>query len=571
MTWTGTTAAANSLFENLCNALPLIARFSSGYATVLSLRDFRRKTVDGDGNDLIEHPLENYEGFNEAIKSTCPLLVPSKISSSVFNLFLPLGDCLLILNNAGCVGLVDRLKATFEEAIPMIARVAGGEAVLFDQEGIRFFTVQPDGRESDKGLGQFTYLGKRAMELRRPVIGPSLLEDGALAVRIPITDEFGIGVNNVVSVKHKKLLAASSRQAGARYSFSNIIGKSESLLKCVQRALQVSDTSSTVLIYGETGTGKELFVQSIHNAGRHSSGPFIALNCGAIPPSLVESQLFGYEPGAFTGAQRQGQQGLFEQAGGGTLFLDEISEMSLELQSRLLRVLQERELVRIGGKKVIPLNVRVMSSTNRDLWQMVASGRFRQDLYYRLNVVELHVPPLRERTEDIPLLVRHFIDQFRANFGSFVRDISDEALYCLVSYPWPGNVRELRNCIERIMNLTTHEIIDIEDIPAVIRKGEDHKELDPASVSIAGIPVGLETAGALPVYNPGHEPGNHPRNVPLPEVPSLKGPTQAVERTVILRALERSSYNRRQAARVLGISTTTLWRKMKRLGISPGK
>jgi transcriptional regulator with PAS, ATPase and Fis domain len=333
----------------------------------------------------------------------------------------------------------------------------------------------------------------------------------------------------------------------------------------------VSETSSTVLVYGETGTGKEIFVQSIHNAGRQSSGPFIALNCGAIPPSLVESELFGYVPGAFTGAQKQGQQGLFEQANGGTLFLDEISEMVLELQARLLRVLQERELVRIGGTRIIPIDVRVIASTNRNLWQMVASGKFRQDLYYRLNVVELRIPPLRDRIEDIPLLVRHFIDQFRTNFGSFVRGISDEALLCLACYPWPGNVRELQNCIERIMNFTTNEIIDIEDIPAIIRIGEDPKTLDWARASMESVTVEPATASLPPVHIPRSEPRNHLDDVPLPQVTPLKGPTQAVERTVILKALETSAYNRPRAARILGISTTTLWRKMKRLGIPSGR
>lgn len=546
-----------------------MARFSCGFATVLRLSDSRRKTVDGDGNDLNDYPLKNYEGFDEAIKCTQPLLIPSKISN-VFNLFIPLGDCLLILNNAGHVGLVDKLKATFEEAVPLIAKVAGGEAVLFDREGIRFFSVKPDGRESDKGLGQFTYLGKRAMELGRPVIGPSLLEDGALAVRIPITDELGLGFNNVVSVKQKKLLAASSHRDGTRYTFSDIVGPSEAILGCIRQAHKVAGTDSTVLVCGETGTGKELFVQSIHNASQRSGGPFVAVNCGAIPSSLVESQLFGYEAGAFTGAQKQGQQGFFEQASGGTLFLDEISEMGLELQSRLLRVLQERELVRIGGKKVIPLNVRVIASTNVDLWHLVASGKFRQDLFYRLNVVELWIPPLREHSEDIPLLVGHFIDQFRTNFGSFVQDIADAALNCLIAYPWPGNVRELRNCIERIMNLTTHEVIQLEDIPVVIRKGGGPQADDAAGTPTKAIPLEAAAANFSSGPNPGEEPKDPVDHHALPRGTFLSGPTQAMERTLILQALEKSAYNRRLAAGMLGISTTTLWRKMKRLRISPG-
>ncbi|MFZ0926950.1 MAG: sigma 54-interacting transcriptional regulator [Syntrophobacteraceae bacterium] len=562
----------SDLFEAICTALPLIARFSCGFSTVLDLGNSRRKTVDGDGNDVNSYVLENCEGFSEAIKSRQPLLVQAKLSSGVFNLFLPLGDCLLIINNAGHIGLADKLKVIFEEALPLMARVAGGEAVLFDQEGIRFFSVGPDGKESKKGIGQFTYLGKRAMELGRPVIGPSLLEDGAVAVRIPITDQIGMGVNNVVSVRQKKLLAASSQHNPRRCKFANIVGKSDSLLRCLQQAKQVAETNSTVMVFGETGTGKELLVQSIHSASQRSSGPFVAMNCGAIPQSLVESHLFGYVAGAFTGALKEGHQGLFEQANGGTLFLDEISEMNLEVQSRLLRVLQERELVRIGGKKVIPVNVRVIASTNKDLWEMVTSGKFRQDLYYRLNVIELRIPPLRDRIEDLPLLIRSFIDEFKTNFGSFVQDISKEALECLASYSWPGNVRELRNCVERIMNLSTNEVITIEDIPAIIRekgnlKPNGHRRAQPWT--IPGEPA-IASRGSL--HNQGPEmiePLENSYSRPLPRIAFLKGSTQATEYTAILQSLERSAYNRQRAARMLGISSTTLWRKMKKLGISP--
>jgi transcriptional regulator with PAS, ATPase and Fis domain len=296
------------------------------------------------------------------------------------------------------------------------------------------------------------------------------------------------------------------------------------------------------------------------------------MNCGAIPPSLVESHLFGYAAGAFTGALKEGHQGLFEQANGGTLFLDEISEMNLELQSRLLRVLQERELVRIGGKKVIPVNVRVIASTNKDLWEMVTSGKFRQDLYYRLNVIELRIPPLRDRIEDLPVLIRSFIGEFKTNFGSFIQDISKEALECLVSYSWPGNVRELRNCVERIMNLSTNEVIKIEDIPAVIRekgnlKSNGHRRAQPWT--IPGEPA---MAGLGSLHNQGPEmiePLENSYSRPLLQTAFLKGSTQATEHTAILQALERSAYNRQRAARMLGISSTTLWRKMKKLGISP--
>ncbi|MEW6529899.1 MAG: sigma 54-interacting transcriptional regulator [Thermodesulfobacteriota bacterium] len=564
----------SDLFEAICTALPLIARFSCGFATLIDLSNWRRKTVDGDGNDANEYLLSSYEGFEEAVKLRQPLLVPSKMNSGVFNLFLPIGDCFLIINNSGHVGLADKLRIIFEEAIPLIARVAGGEAVLFDQEGIRFQSVGPDGRESDRGVGQYTYMGKRAMELGRPVIGPSLLEDGALAVRIPITDQFGMGVNNVVSVKQKKLLAASSQHNQRHFTFADIVGKSESLLHCLRQAKQVAETNSTVLVFGETGTGKELLVQSIHSASQRSNRPFVAMNCAAIPSSLAESHLFGYVAGAFTGARKAGQQGLFEQADGGTLFFDEISEMDLALQSKLLRVLQERELVRIGGKKVIPVNVRVIASTNKDLFEMVARGKFRQDLYYRLNVIELRIPPLRHRIEDIPLLIRHFINEFRAYFGTFVRDISEEALECLQGYPWPGNVRELRNCIERIMNLSTNEVVGIDDIPVIIRKQEAREPEEHQEGQARPMPV--EPAATSLAFSSGRasEVGqSFDKNLswPLSQGSLLKGSTGATERAVILRALETTFYHRQKAARLLGISSTTLWRKMKKLGISPGE
>ncbi|WP_259499873.1 sigma-54 interaction domain-containing protein [Desulfofundulus thermocisternus] len=560
----------DSVFETIRAALCSIARLAGGYATVIDLCNGNHKTVDPAGQEVPHYPLEFYEGLEEACESSRPLLIVSRQEAGLQYLYLRLGDCLLAVNNVLRARREADLKAIFREALPLIARVAGGEAVLFDRQGIRFFTVNPDGKESDRGMGELTYLGRQAMELGRPVIGPSLLEEGAMAVRIPVTAEFGLGFNNVLAVKQKKMLASTSRRDYPRYTFDHIIGTSRAIQHCIRQARQVAVTNSTVLLFGETGTGKELFAQSIHNASQRSGGPFVAINCGAIPASLVESQLFGYEAGAFTGARKEGQPGVFEQANGGTLFLDEISEMELELQSRLLRVLQERELMRIGGKKPIPVDVRVIASTNKDLWQMVASGKFRQDLFYRLNVVDLRIPPLRERVEDIPLLVRHFIKQFRDIFGTFVRDISPEALECLMAYSWPGNVRELQNCIERTMNLATHEVILPSDLPALIRNCACRLPENTASGSCAG--------QIAPVPLPGNSsPGEQDMDedeTPFVKTPGsceLKGTTQAVERSTILRVLEETGYHRRRAAERLGISTTTLWRKMKRLGLLPEK
>lgn len=556
------------MFKALCNAIGFIATMAGGYATVIDYCNGKKKTVDGTGKEIPDYPLEEYEGLEEARQSGRPLLVPSRNKDKVLNFFLPLGSCLLAVNNLLRVQQETSLKATFLEALPLIARVAGGEAVLFDRQGVRFFSVGPDGKESAKGMGELTPMGRRAMKLGRPVIGPSLLEEGAMAVRVPVTTDFGMGFNNVLAVKHKKMLAVMGNQGFVRYTFDQIVGISPAIGHCIKQARQVAGSNSTVLLFGETGTGKELFAQSIHSASLRADGPFVAINCGAIPASLVESQLFGYEAGSFTGARKEGHQGLFEQASGGTLFLDEISEMELELQSRLLRVLQEREVMRIGGKKRIPIDVRVIVSTNKDLWQMVANGKFRQDLFYRLNVVDLRIPPLRERLEDIPLLTRNFIKKFRSTFGTFVRDIHPEALECLMRYSWQGNVRELQNCIERIMNLTTHEVIRPDDLPALIQ--------DPANLPAANSQLDRGVF-EQPLSNhltdrsisPGVPQGalNHKHTLPSPGSSGLKGTTQAMERAAIMRALEEAGYNRRQAAGKLGISITTLWRKMKQLGI----
>src|SRR5690348_8157610 len=230
--------------------------------------------------------------------------------------------------------------------------------------------------------------------------------------------------------------------------FEEIVGKSEALLRVLREIETVAPTDSTVLIYGETGTGKELIARSIHNLSSRKSGTFVKLNCAAIPANLLESELFGHEKGAFTGAITQ-RPGRFELADRGTMFLDEIGEISLELQPKLLRVLQEREFERLGSTRTLRTDARLIAATNRDLEALAAEGKFRSDLYYRLNVFPVRVPSLRERPEDIPLLVRHFVQQFSRRLGKSIDAIATETMSALVRYPWPGNIRELQNVIER--------------------------------------------------------------------------------------------------------------------------
>lgn len=257
----------------------------------------------------------------------------------------------------------------------------------------------------------------------------------------------------------------------AKYDFDDIMGKSNAINKCKEIAKRMAKSDSSVLITGETGTGKELFAQAIHNNSRRRNYQFVAVNCGAFPENLLESELFGYEEGAFTGARKGGKPGLFELAHKGTLFLDEIAEMPINLQVKLLRVLQEREIVRIGGDRIINIDVRVLAATNRDIKKMVEKGEFRQDLYYRLNVLPLKIPPLRSRKEDILFL----IDQIKKEFNShFV--LSEKAKELLLNYSWKGNVRELRNYVEYFVNLGLDKI-DVEDLPFDHEKGENNSVL----------------------------------------------------------------------------------------------
>ncbi len=306
-----------------------------------------------------------------------------------------------------------------------------------------------------------------------------------------------------------------------------IIGNSKAMQGLLQLATKVAAVDSTVLILGESGVGKELVAKLIHGESKRRDGPFIKINCGAIPETLLESELFGYDKGAFTGANREGKPGLMELAHKGTLFLDEIAELPLNLQVKLLRVLQEQEIVRVGGVKPIKVDIRIITATNRDIEQMVEEGTFRRDLYYRLNVVPIPVPPLRERREDIPALVHHFLQRFSQKY-SRSRQITPEAMELLFNYSWPGNVRELENIIERIVVTSDSSQITVDDLPVELQHGDRKTK----KVVVNGI-------------------------IPL------KMATEAVEEQLIRRAMERykSTY---KAARALGINQSTVVRKVQK-------
>ncbi|MDH7577078.1 MAG: sigma 54-interacting transcriptional regulator [Bacillota bacterium] len=266
-----------------------------------------------------------------------------------------------------------------------------------------------------------------------------------------------------------KKIVNRTAHSNAKFVFSDIIGQNENLLKAINLAKTASKSSSSVLLLGESGSGKELFAQAIHNASLRRNGPFISVNCAAIPRELLGTELFGYEEGAFTGAKKGGNFGKFELAHNGTIFLDEIGEMPLEMQIILLRVLEDKKVTRIGGARSIPVDVRVIAATNRKLREDALTGRFRLDLFFRLNVLNIELPPLRERKDDIPLLVDNFILRYSTSLGKKIRGITPEALEELCNYNWPGNIRELSNVIERAVHITSSCYIGVKDLPEEVR------------------------------------------------------------------------------------------------------
>ncbi len=269
-------------------------------------------------------------------------------------------------------------------------------------------------------------------------------------------------------LKKRRFIDRTPKQK-ANYTFENIVGSSTELLTIVNKAKKAAKLSSNILIEGETGTGKELFAHSIHNESQFAKGPFIAINCSAIPNELIESELFGYEKGAYTGAQKSGSTGKFEMANGGTFFLDEIHTMSISAQMKILRTIEDRRVIRIGGKYPISLNLRIIVASSENLHEEVLKGKFLGALFYRLNVVRLHIPNLKDRKGDIPLLIRFFIKEMNKKFNRAILDIESKALEKISQYSWPGNVRELKNCMESAFNFCDGEIIDLDslDIPRI--------------------------------------------------------------------------------------------------------
>lgn len=321
------------------------------------------------------------------------------------------------------------------------------------------------------------------------------------------------------------------QEIGREYSFAGIIGQSEKMQNLFGVVRSIAGTDVTVLIQGETGTGKELIARAIHYNSPRKAKRFVAINCGALSETLLESELFGHEKGAFTGATNQ-RKGIFEIADGGTLFLDEVEETTPNTQVRLLRVLQEGELQRVGGNELIKVEVRIIAATNQNLEELVKAGRFRQDLYYRLNVFPILLPPLRDRTEDIPLLVSHFIEKGKARMNKDFNGVTPQAMALLIAYKWPGNVRELENTIQRMMVIAKGEFLDVSDLPVEIRGRESESKPEPKDLK----EIARESSGI-------------------------------VEKRAIVDALSKTGGNVTRAAKALGVSRATLQNKMKLYGL----
>jgi two-component system, NtrC family, response regulator AtoC len=335
------------------------------------------------------------------------------------------------------------------------------------------------------------------------------------------------------ALEHRKLLAENTdlrRRLVEQAADSEILGSAPSMQRVMETVARVADADASVLIMGESGTGKELVANALHDKSRRRDGPWIKINCAALPKDLIESELFGHTRGSFTGATTE-KAGLLEEAHKGSLLLDEITEMPIDLQAKLLRVLEERVVRRLGGTKSVPVDFRLVSSTNRHPDVAVKEGRLRQDLYFRINTVTLQIPPLRERREDLPVLVKAFLERYRARHARPVDGIEPEAYRRLLAYSWPGNVRELQHALERAVLVSRTRTITIADLPDALQQGDTELK-----------------------------PGVAPADVPA-------GSLEAIERASIVKALESSHWNKQAAAALLGLRRPTLYSKMRKHGI----
>lgn len=445
----------------------------------------------------------------------------------------------------------EQLRAILDYAYEGIISIdARGSIAVFNPSAEKILGIKATkalGKPVDQVLPGLRFpLGGGGSELNEVIsLGKSLVVANSIPISINgenvgavITFQDVTGIQKL-EAKVRKTLYLKGHVA--RYTLDDLVGESPPLGSLLEEARYFASTDSTILITGETGTGKEMLAQGIHNASKRRDGPFVAINCAALPESLLETEIFGYEEGAFTGARKGGKPGLFELAHGGSVFLDEIGEMSLNLQARLLRVLERKEVMRVGGDRVIPVNVRVLAATHRDLVKAVKEGTFREDLFYRLNVLNLRIPPLRQRRQDIPLLIQHFLVLFQREQDIGPANLDESAIEALRQYDWPGNVRELRNVVERLALMNRGSRIGRKEVSRVLSQMAGIENIEEGNDG--------ESSGMIPI----------------------RGTLEEIETRVIQNVLAACHGNRSDAARRLGISRSTLWRKLERQDPRPGR
>lgn len=450
------------------------------------------------------------------------------INERMRNVFMSMSDGVMVLGNDGCIVQIN----------PVAEQLLGRSSQ--DIEGKHCETFFPDYIKIQDPLQK----GKEWNDVETHLQGAGGTIN-CIASCKPIWNE-NARVNGSILIFNplKKISNLVNRLSGAHasFTFQDIIGQNHKLLEAVQTATLAADKRSNILLQGESGTGKELFAQAIHNASPRKHGPFVALNCGAIPRELLGSELFGYVDGAFTGARRGGRTGKFELASGGTLFLDEIGEMPLGKQVSLLRAVQEKEISRIGDDKVIPVDVRIICATNKDLKAEVEKGNFRQDLYYRLNVIKIKLPSLRERREDIPLQFNYFLEQTSEKMEMPMPQVEPTVLDYLCRYDWPGNVRELQNVVERMINISNGQEITVQHLPNEILQQGNSKNNEPVLLPSSGVSVSEQRE-------------------------RQKQDRDRFEKQEIIMLLDKYGGNISRIAQEMNVSRNTIYRKMKRYEI----
>lgn len=465
------------------------------------------------------------------------------------------------VNEAERVKEVRKLEKKKAEQLKIILNFTYDGIIALDEKGkITAFNrtaEQLSGWKAENAVGRYiTEVIPKAschnlLKTGQPEVGEFLDLGNAKVVanRVPIVVDSHIEgvvttfqqIERLQNLESKVRRRLAERGLVAKFNFADIIGDSQALLNAVDLAKEYAGVDSTILIYGQTGSGKEMFAHAIHQTSKRRNEPFVAINCAALPENLLESELFGYVEGAFTGARKGGKAGMFEMAHGGTLFLDEVGEMSPMLQARLLRVIEQGEVMRLGDSSIVPVNVRLIAATHRNLKKMVEKQEFREDLFYRLNVLSLKIPPLQERKQDIILIAHKFLHEFCSRRGKPIGVFTQEAEQLLLKYNWPGNIRELRNAMERLAMRSWKGQIGLIDIrnALLLEESDPVLTMEIASNEVSGIK---------------HE--EHAEN-------NLDKRISTVEKQVIYNVLQECKGNRAEAARRLGISRTTLWRKLQ--------